>query len=100
MDRRRSRIDSGLSSLTILFSAAIQFQLRLRMPGCLFLPLVGGMASTSRSWGWIFGAGMAAAMALLLKLEFGAACYGTLLIADCRAQFSAAYPGNPFQGTC
>jgi hypothetical protein len=38
------------------------------------------MASTSRSWGWIFGAGMAAAMALLLKLEFGAACYGTLLL--------------------
>jgi len=57
---------------------------------CFFLWLVV-MASTSRIWGWIFGAGMAAAMALLLKLEFGAACYGTLLLLIGRAQFSAAY---------
>jgi len=35
-------------------------------------------AASSRGWGWMFGAGMAAATALLLKLEFGAACYLTL----------------------
>jgi hypothetical protein len=38
------------------------------------------MASSSKSWGWIFGAGLAAAIALLLKLEFGVACYITLLL--------------------
>jgi hypothetical protein len=38
------------------------------------------MGSSSKSWAWIFGAGLAAAVALLLKLEFGAACYLTLLL--------------------
>jgi len=45
--------------------------------GCLFLWLVI-TASTSTGWLWTFGAGMAAAVALLLKPEFGIACYGTL----------------------
>jgi hypothetical protein len=45
--------------------------------GCLFLWLVIS-ASTSTGWPWIFAAGMAAAVALLLKPEFGIACYGTL----------------------
>ena len=46
---------------------------------CLFLWL---MVETIRSGGlpWMFGAGTAAAVALLLKLEFGVACYGTLLM--------------------
>jgi hypothetical protein len=35
---------------------------------------------SSRSWGWVFGAGTAAATALLLKLEFGAACYLCVLL--------------------
>ncbi len=46
---------------------------------CFFLWLVV-VASSSKRWGWIFGAGMAAAMALLLKLEFGGACYLTLML--------------------
>jgi hypothetical protein len=46
---------------------------------CFFLWLVV-MGSSSKSWAWIFGAGLAAAVALLLKLEFGAACYLTLLL--------------------
>jgi hypothetical protein len=32
------------------------------------------------AWGWMFGAGLAAAAALLLKLEFGTACYLTLVL--------------------
>ena len=46
---------------------------------CFFLWLAV-MASSSASWGWILGAGMAAAAALLLKLEFGAACYAALVL--------------------
>jgi hypothetical protein len=45
--------------------------------GCLFLWLVMN-ASTSLGWPWMFGAGIAAAIALVLKPEFGIACYGTL----------------------
>ena len=47
--------------------------------GCLFLWLVIN-ASTSMGWSWIFAAGIAAAAALLIKLEFGIACYGTLAL--------------------
>ena len=46
---------------------------------CLFLWLTVEAIRSGRLT-WIFGAGTAAAVALLLKLEFGAACYGTLLI--------------------
>jgi hypothetical protein len=45
--------------------------------GCLFLWLVIS-ACTSSAWPWMLAAGMAAATALLIKLEFGIACYGTL----------------------
>jgi hypothetical protein len=45
--------------------------------GCLFLWLMIH-ASTSTAWAWTFCAGTAAAVALLLKPEFGTACYGTL----------------------
>jgi hypothetical protein len=45
--------------------------------GCLFLWLVIS-AATSLSWSWMFAAGTSAAAALLLKPEFGIACYGTL----------------------
>jgi hypothetical protein len=45
--------------------------------GCLFLWLAVN-ASFSKNWLWVFGAGTAAALALLLKLEFGIACYGAL----------------------
>src|SRR5713226_143728 len=47
------------------------------LTACLFLWLAVE-ATASRGWGWMFGAGMAAAAALLLKLEFGTACYLTL----------------------
>jgi hypothetical protein len=47
--------------------------------GCLFLWLVIN-ASTAMNWPWMFAAGIAAAVALLLKLEFGIACYGTLAL--------------------
>jgi hypothetical protein len=47
--------------------------------GCLFLWLVI-KASTSTAWPWMFGAGTASAVALLLKPEFGIACYGTLAV--------------------
>ena len=47
--------------------------------GCLFLWLVIN-ASTSMKWPWMFAAGIAAAVALLIKLEFGIACYGTLVL--------------------
>lgn len=46
---------------------------------CLFVWLICSAASSS-SWDWIFAAGLAAALALLIKLEFGVACYVTLLI--------------------
>jgi hypothetical protein len=46
---------------------------------CLFLWIaIGG--SASKSWVWVFAAGMLAAIALLLKLEFGVACYLTLAL--------------------
>jgi hypothetical protein len=45
--------------------------------GCLFLwLLIRGLESST--WGWMFSAGSAAAIALLLKPEFGVACYATL----------------------
>jgi hypothetical protein len=47
--------------------------------GCLFLWLAVN-ACFSKSWVWVFGAGTAAAFALLLKPEFGMACYGTLAL--------------------
>jgi hypothetical protein len=47
--------------------------------GCLFLWLVTG-ASGSTKWPWMFAAGIAASLALLTKLEFGIACYGTLAV--------------------
>jgi hypothetical protein len=46
---------------------------------CLFVWFVIH-AATSRNVAWIFGAGLAAAAALLLKLEFGMACYLTLAL--------------------
>lgn len=49
------------------------------LTACLFLWLVVS-SSISEGWGWIFGAGMAAAAGLLLKLEFGAAAYLTLAL--------------------
>lgn len=39
---------------------------------------IGGV--NSRSWVWVCGAGIAAAIALLLKFEFGGACYITLAL--------------------
>ncbi len=47
--------------------------------GCLFLWLVIN-ASTSMKWPWMFAAGITTAVALLMKLEFGIACYGTLAL--------------------
>jgi hypothetical protein len=49
------------------------------LTACLFIWLIIA-ASTSRGWGWMFAAGMAAAAALLLKLEYGVACYLTLAL--------------------
>jgi Dolichyl-phosphate-mannose-protein mannosyltransferase len=46
---------------------------------CLFLYFVV-QACFSPHWGWMFGAGSAAAAALLLKLEFGTACYASLFL--------------------
>lgn len=47
--------------------------------GCVFLWLVIN-AARSNAWGWMFGAGTAAALALLLKPEYGMACYCTLAL--------------------
>lgn len=51
---------------------------------CLFLWLII-RAVDSPSWLWMFGAATAAAFGLLLKLEFGVACYAglVLLVAAC-----------------
>ena len=49
------------------------------LTSCLFLWLIVG-ACSSTAWPWIFGAGTAAAFALLLKLEFGVACYAALAL--------------------
>ncbi len=49
------------------------------LTACIFLWLVVTV-SACKGWGWMFGAGMAAAAALLLKLEFGTACYATLAL--------------------
>lgn len=46
---------------------------------CAFLWLAVN-AALSNSGLWIFGAGMAAALGLLLKLEFGVACYAALFL--------------------
>ena len=49
------------------------------LTACCFVWLVL-RATSSKSWGWMFAAGTAAAVCLLLKLEFGAACYVTLIL--------------------
>jgi hypothetical protein len=49
------------------------------LTGCLFLWLAVN-ACFSRSWVWIFSAGTAAAVAFLLKPEFGLASYGCLAL--------------------
>ena len=49
------------------------------LTACLFLWLVV-RASTSMRQVWIWGAGTAAAAALLLKLEYGLACYAVLML--------------------
>lgn len=49
------------------------------LTACIFLWLVLG-ACASIDWRWMFGAGSAAAVALLLKLEFGMACYAALAL--------------------
>lgn len=46
---------------------------------CLFLWFAVS-ACTSEHWAWMLGAGSAASLAFLVKLEFGAVCYGTLLL--------------------
>jgi hypothetical protein len=46
---------------------------------CVFLWLLICAANSRRS-AWVFGAGTAAAVALLLKLEIGAACYFALVL--------------------
>jgi hypothetical protein len=59
--------------------------------GCFFLWLVVN-ASFSESWIWIFSAGTTAAVALLLKPEFGIACYATLgLLIAIRAFFQSSW---------
>jgi hypothetical protein len=47
------------------------------LAACLFILLMLG-AVGSDHWAWIFGAGGVAAVAMLDKIEFGAACYATL----------------------
>lgn len=49
------------------------------LTGCIFIWILIAASSSTNS-GWTLAAGFAAAIALLLKLEFGAACYLTLLI--------------------
>jgi hypothetical protein len=45
--------------------------------GCLFLWLILNSAASTRRW-WMFGAGTASALALLMKPEFGIAAYVTV----------------------
>ncbi len=47
------------------------------LTACIFLWLAISAATSTRV-GWVFAAGSVAAVALLLKLEFGAACYAAL----------------------
>ncbi len=47
--------------------------------GCAFLWMAVN-ASTTTSWGWMLASGTAAAAALLLKPEFGTACYAVLTL--------------------
>jgi hypothetical protein len=59
--------------------------------GCLFLWLAVN-ASFSKSWPWVFSAGAAAAVALLLKPEFGLAAYGCLsLLVVARSLFQRSW---------
>ena len=66
----------SLFSFPLPYSYACVYGL---LVSCLFLVLMIH-AATSESVAWIFGAGLAAAAALLLKLEFGTACYLTLAL--------------------
>ncbi len=49
------------------------------LASCLFL-WCALRAWQSPGWSWLCGAGLAAGAALVTKLEFGAACYGTLAL--------------------
>jgi hypothetical protein len=66
----------SLFSFPLPYSYACVYGL---LVSCLFVWFVIH-AATSRNVAWIFGAGLAAAAALLLKLEFGMACYLTLAL--------------------
>jgi hypothetical protein len=46
---------------------------------CIYVWLLVGAAKSTK-WLWVFGAGMAAAAALMLRIEFGTACYVVLLL--------------------
>jgi hypothetical protein len=49
------------------------------LAACLFVVFILRAANSDR-WVWTFGAGSIAALAMLDKLEFGTACYATLLV--------------------
>jgi hypothetical protein len=66
----------SLFSFPLPYSYACVYGL---LVSCLFLWLVV-YAATSESVAWIIGAGLAAGTALLLKLEFGTACYLALAL--------------------
>jgi hypothetical protein len=46
---------------------------------CMFAWLLVGAAKSTKR-GWVFGAGTAAAIALLLRIEFGTSCYVSLML--------------------
>ncbi len=68
------------------------------LAACLFV-FFALLAAHSDQWMWTFGAASTAALALLDKLEFGAACYATLLVliaARCIQQHSWKRIGRDF----
>ena len=72
LDGRGCFVVRGVRANRIFFSVAVQFRSSLRLPDRLFICMA------SKSWVWVCGAGILAAIALLLKFEFGGACYVTL----------------------
>jgi len=72
-------ISQGFHPTTFCFPVPYSFAAAYGcVVACLFVWLLIRASRSSSSGGWVFVAGLAAAIALLLKLEHGAACYASL----------------------
>ena len=85
-----SRVAAWTTGTVLLIQSFVPFIFSFPLPysfaavygcfsACLFLWLIVNACSSFRA-GWMFGAGLAASIALLMKQEIGAGCFATLAL--------------------